>query len=250
MATKMTKPAITTHPCHAQGGPQPQPYFFAGNQMCFLSFFIIAWLAANIPAQRPSIPAEVQLGGCSNFARDATIATATACRRPPQRRVRLFIHYQRRLRCRIEPEDAQLLSAAAGLRQACGPHDGLLSRGQFEHGEAAVEWRRPRVAAFGDRAIGRDEYGRHGFIDSATEDINAGGFRLVDHRVSVAAYRLQLAVGPNHRRAGKGNEILGHGILWELRSVARNSLLPNQNRMSDGGRGPTSLGVKVWKSSQ
>ena len=76
MATKMTKPAITTHPCHAQGGPQPQPYFFAGNQMCFLSFFIVAWLAANVPAQRPSIPGVVQLDGCSNFTRDAPIATA------------------------------------------------------------------------------------------------------------------------------------------------------------------------------
>src|SRR5258706_5753924 len=122
-----------------------------------------------------------------------------------------LLSYQRRLRSGVEPEDAQLLIAAAGLRDACGPRDGLIARGQFEHGEAAVEWRRPWVAAFGDCAIGRDECRRHGFIDSAAEDINAGGFRLIDHRVSVAAYRLPLAVGHDHRRAGKGNQILGHG---------------------------------------
>src|SRR3954462_3623005 len=105
-----------------------------------------------------------------------------------------LLSYQRRLRSGVEPEDAQLLIAAAGLRDACGPRDGLIARGQFEHGEAAVEWWRPWVAAFGDRAIGRDKCGRHCFIDSAGEDINAGGFRLFDHRVSVAAYRLPLAV--------------------------------------------------------
>jgi hypothetical protein len=116
-----------------------------------------------------------------------------------------LLSYQRPLRSGIEPEDAQLLIAAAGLRDACSPRDRLIARGQLEHGEAAVERRRPRVAAFGDRAIRRDECGRHRFIDSAADDINAGGFRLIDHRVSVTAYRLPLAVWHNHRRAGKGN---------------------------------------------
>lgn len=45
---------------------------------------------------------------------------------------------RRCLRLRVELEDAQLLVAAAGLRDARGPRDGLFARGQFEHGEAAV----------------------------------------------------------------------------------------------------------------
>ena len=60
---------------------------------------------------------------------------------------------------RVEPEDPQLLVAAAGLRDARGPRDGLLARGQLEDGEAAVEWGRPRIAALGDRAVGRDTCG-------------------------------------------------------------------------------------------
>src|SRR6185437_5730738 len=39
--SKITQSTITTHPCHAHGGPQPQPYFLAGNQMCF-SFVLIS----------------------------------------------------------------------------------------------------------------------------------------------------------------------------------------------------------------
>ena len=68
---------------------------------------------------------------------------------------------------RVEPKDAQFLVTAAGLRDARGPRDGLLARRQFEHGEAAVERRSPRVATLGDCAVGRDERGRHVFIDAA-----------------------------------------------------------------------------------
>lgn len=70
---------------------------------------------------------------------------------------------------RVELEDALLLVAAAGLRDARGPSDGLFARRQFEHGEAAVERGRPRVAALGDRAVGGDPYGRHFFINAAAE---------------------------------------------------------------------------------
>lgn len=48
---------------------------------------------------------------------------------------------------RVKLEDAQLLVAAAGLRDSRGPRDRLFARGQFEYGEAAVERRRPWVAA-------------------------------------------------------------------------------------------------------
>src|SRR5258706_15057290 len=90
-----------------------------------------------------------------------------------------LLSYQRRLRSGVEPEDAQLLIAAAGLRDAGGPRDGLIARGQFEHGETAVEWRRPWVAAFGDCAIRRDECGRPRFIGSPPGEINPGGFWLI-----------------------------------------------------------------------
>src|SRR5258706_11112665 len=55
---------------------------------------------------------------------------------------------------RVEPKDAQLLGAATGFRDARGPRDGLVARGQFEYGEATVERGRPRIAALGDRAVG------------------------------------------------------------------------------------------------
>jgi hypothetical protein len=55
---------------------------------------------------------------------------------------------------RVEPEDAQFLVAAAGLREACDPRNSLPAREQLQHGEAAIERGRPRIAAFGDRAVG------------------------------------------------------------------------------------------------
>jgi hypothetical protein len=58
---------------------------------------------------------------------------------------------------------------------------------QVEHGEAAVERGRPRIAALGERAVGRDENGWHVFVDAAAKDVDAGGFCLVDHGVRVAA---------------------------------------------------------------
>src|SRR5881296_1981444 len=44
----------------------------------------------------------------------------------------------------------------------------------------------------------------------------------------------------------------GDGVAVKNRSDASNATLmgPNENKMSDGGRGRASLGVKVWKSSQ
>src|SRR6266496_2567054 len=111
---------------------------------------------------------------------------------------------------RIEPKDAQFLIAAACLCDACGPRNGLLARGQFEHGEAAVEWGCPRVATLGDGAVSGDERGRHIFVNAAAEDVDAGGLCFVDHGMCVAAHGLPLAVGHDHRRAGEGDEILGH----------------------------------------
>jgi hypothetical protein len=43
-------------------------------------------------------------------------------------------------------------------------------------------------------AASREEGGRPGFIDSATEDVNAGRFSLVDHCTGVAAHRLPVMV--------------------------------------------------------
>jgi hypothetical protein len=37
-----TNSSKTPQPCHAQGNPQPHPYFFAGNQI-FLSFMFSSW---------------------------------------------------------------------------------------------------------------------------------------------------------------------------------------------------------------
>src|SRR5262245_53969506 len=81
----------------------------------------------------------------------------------------------------VELKDAQLLGAATGFRDARGPRDGLLARGQFEYGEAAVERGRPRIATLGDRAVGRDEHGRYVFVDADPEEVNAGCLRLVGH---------------------------------------------------------------------
>src|SRR5690606_1847343 len=72
---------------------------------------------------------------------------------------------------RIEPEHAQFLVATAGRGDARGPRDGLLAGGQFEHGEAAIERRRPRIAALRGRAGGRDEHGRHTVVDATAEDV-------------------------------------------------------------------------------
>ena len=60
---------------------------------------------------------------------------------------------------RVEPEDAQFLVAATGLGDARRPRDGLVARRQFQHGEAAVERGRPRIAARCSRAVSRDEMG-------------------------------------------------------------------------------------------
>jgi hypothetical protein len=98
------------------------------------------------------------------------------------------------------------LVAAAGLRDARGPRDSLFARGQFEHREAAIERRRPRVSACGERAIGRDEHRRDRFVDTAAEDIYAGGFCFVDYRVCVATNRLPFAIGFT-TIAALGNEI-------------------------------------------
>ena len=45
--SKTKKTAYTTHPCHAQGNPQPQPYFLAGNHICFSFVSIINLLLSN-----------------------------------------------------------------------------------------------------------------------------------------------------------------------------------------------------------
>ena len=77
------------------------------------------------------------------------------------------------------------------------------------------------VAALGDCSVCCDENGRHAFVDAAAEDVDAGGFRLVDHGVRVATHRLPLAFGHDHRSAGKGDQVLGDGAIsfWRLMSV-------------------------------
>jgi len=98
---------------------------------------------------------------------------------------------------RIELEDAQLLVAAAGLRDARGPRDSLLARGQFEHGEAAVEWGCPRVATLDDCAVSRDEHGRHVFVDAAPEDVDASGlFALLSSRAALVGMCREVTVSP------------------------------------------------------
>jgi hypothetical protein len=69
------------------------------------------------------------------------------------------------------------LITATGLRDARGPRDGFFTRREFEHSEAAVKRGRPWVAAF---------------VDAAAEDVDAGGFRLLDHGVRAAAQRQAL----------------------------------------------------------
>src|SRR5262249_29512860 len=104
-----------------------------------------------------------------------------------------------------------------------------------EYGEAAVEWGCPRIAALGDRAVGRDERGRYAFVDSAAEDVDASGLRLVDHGVRIAAHRLPFAVGHDHRRAGEGAQVLGHGVLaffWILMSIVKRVCGRTTHRMT------------------
>ena len=69
-------------------------------------------------------------------------------------------------RLRVEPEDAQFLVAATSLGDARRPRDGLIARRQFQHGEAAVERGRPRIAAHHNGAVSIDAYRRKGFVDS------------------------------------------------------------------------------------
>src|SRR5258707_12228410 len=111
----------------------------------------------------------------------------------------------------VEAEDAEFLFAPAGLGDTRRPRDGLVARRQFQHGEAAIERGRPRITTHCNRAVSRDENGRYVFVDSAAEDVNTGGFRLINHSVRVTAYRSPLAIGHNHCRAWKGDQVLGHG---------------------------------------
>src|SRR3954469_17646286 len=119
----------------------------------------------------------------------------------------------------VEPEDAQFLVAPTGLGDTRRPGDGLVARRQFQHGEAAIEHGRPRIAAHCNRAVGRDEHGRYVLVDSAAEDVNTGGFRLIHHSVRVAAYRFPFAVGYNHCRAWKEIRYLAMVVSWELTAV-------------------------------
>jgi hypothetical protein len=77
--------------------------------------------------------------------------------------------------------------------------------------KAAVERARPRIATHCNRAVSRDKHGRYVFVDSAAEDVNTGGFRLINHSVRVAAYRSPFAIGHNHCRAWKRDQVFGHG---------------------------------------
>src|SRR5215469_13274056 len=120
----------------------------------------------------------------------------------------------------VESEHAQFLVTAAGFRNARGPRDGLLTRGQFEHSEAAIERGCPRIAALRNRAVGRDEHRRHVLVDPAAEDVDAGRLCFLDHDVRVVAHSFPLAVGNDHRCAGKGDQVLGHGALILRRLTA------------------------------
>src|SRR6185312_6253392 len=112
---------------------------------------------------------------------------------------------------RVEPEDAQFLVAATGFGDTRRPRDGLIARRQFQHGEAAVELWRPGIAARCNGAVSRDEHGRYAFVDSAAENVNTSGLRLIDHSVRVASHRFPFAIGDDHRSAWKGDQVFGHG---------------------------------------
>jgi hypothetical protein len=115
----------------------------------------------------------------------------------------------------IKPEDAQLLIAATGFRDARSPCDGLLARGQFQDGETAVERWRPWISSIDNSAVGRNTHRRHIFVDAAAKNVDAGGLRLVNHGVSVAAHCLPFAIRHYHRRTRKRNQIFGHTLfLW------------------------------------
>src|SRR5258706_13845836 len=83
----------------------------------------------------------------------------------------------------VEPEDAQFLVAPTGLGDTRRPRNGLAARRQFQHGEAAIERGPPRIAAHCNRAVSRDQHGRYIFVDSAAEDVNTVGFRLINPTV-------------------------------------------------------------------
>jgi hypothetical protein len=56
----------------------------------------------------------------------------------------------------------------------------------------------------------------------AAEDVNTGGFRLINHSVRIAAYRSPFAIGHNHCRAWKRDQVFGHGgSSWELTAVVK-----------------------------
>jgi hypothetical protein len=40
-------------------------------------------------------------------------------------------------------------------------------------------------AAHCNRAVSRDEHGRYVFVDATAEDVDTGGFRVIDHSVCV-----------------------------------------------------------------
>ena len=80
---------------------------------------------------------------------------------------------------------------------------GVVPKRQFQDGEATIEWRRPRVAARGDGASGRNEQGRWCLINASGEEMDAGFLCGVDDNgVRVGAHRFQLAVGGAHCGAG------------------------------------------------
>src|SRR5262249_42541265 len=157
-------------------------------------------------------------------------------------------------RLRIKSKDAQFLIATAGLRDTSGPCHGLLTRGKFQHRETTVERWRPRIASFDDGAIGRYECRRHIFVDAAAKNVDAGGLRLIHHRVSIAAHRLPLAVRHDHRRAGERNQILGHSAFsWEMtpieRTFAELELDGNLSSISASIEGSLPENTASWQAS-
>ena len=74
--------------------------------------------------------------------------------------------------------------------------------------------------------------------DTDTIWIDAGHFSIVISRVSrVVISAAKLAIGLNTS-------------VKTRKSLQLARIRPNENKMSDGGRGRASLGVEMWKSSQ
>ena len=76
-------------------------------------------------------------------------------------------------------------------------------------------------------AVSRDEYGRYVFVDSAAEDVNTGGFRLINHSVCVAAHRSHSPSGTTIAALGKEIRYLAMVLLLGIDGGREACVRPN-----------------------